>query len=586
MIGCLFSMFELAIQPPGAWGQDIASAERLWAAAKSGDLEQARAALDAGVGVDSRTPYGATALIFAAEHGQQAIAELLLERGADINAKDDFYQGTPRTWAALGGHRELADFLKGKGGTASFDIGAGPAASSGEIPTIDPEQAALAVSEELWIADRQYVSDNWPQFRGLSSRGIADGQKVPVNWSVETNQNIAWKTPIPGLGHSCPVIWGDLVFVTSAVAADADTSIRIGNYGDYLSVPESAEHDYCLYALDRQSGEIRWSQVARRGVPQVKRHLKSTHANPTCCTNGECVIAFFGSEGLYCYDLTGRLLWQRDLGFLDSGWFYDSDYQWGFAASPVLVGDRVIVQCDIQKGSFIAAFRWKDGEPLWRTDRDEIPGWSTPTVCETAAGPIVVTNGSRRIRGYDARDGAELFEMAGNSEVVVPTPQFAYQTIFVTSGYKPIQPIYAISPDSRGDISLTEESTSSSAVKWALRRHGPYLPTPLVYRGFLYTLDNSGLLSCYEATTGRRVYRERIKGFGSISFVASPIAANGHIFAPAEDGQVIVIKAGPKFEVLHANPTGEPLLASPAIAQNMFFIRSKAHVIAIADPLR
>jgi outer membrane protein assembly factor BamB len=266
---------------------------------------------------------------------------------------------------------------------------------------------------------------------------------------------------------------------------------------------------------------------------------------------------------------------------LDSGWFYDAEYQWGFASSPVIHGEHVFVQCDIQKNSFLAAFRLNDGAEIWRSSRDELPTWSTPTVCDTSAGPIIVTNGTNRVRGYDARSGEQLWELSGNSEIAVPTPQFAYQTIFVTSGYRPIQPIYAISPDARGDISLKDDALTSESIKWSLRRNGPYLPTPIVYRGFLYTLDNSGVVTCYEALSGKQVYRERIKGFGSLSFVASPVAADGNIFLTAEGGQVIVIKGGPKFETLHSNPTGESVLATPAMSQGMFLIRSQSHLISV-----
>lgn len=570
---------------PRTWSQETADPEQLWEAARQGQVAEIERLLSAGVDVNAKTAYGGTALAFAAERGHLAAVQLLIDQGADLNAKDDFYHASPFTWASLGGHKEVAAYIQEKGGKPAWDQGDLAAASRAaeENPTIDPAQAALSESPEAAAADLAFSSPHWPQFRGTAARGISDHQNCPTQWSAVSGENVLWKTRIPGLGHCCPVVWGDRVFLTSAVCPSADTAIRTGNYGDYDSVEDSSSHQFTLYAVNLPTGEIEWSVVACEGVPQVKRHLKSTHANSTCATNGEHVVAFFGSEGLYCYSIDGSLVWKKELGRLDSGWFYDPDYQWGFGSSPVIHGDMVFVQCDIQSGSFIAALRLSDGSEVWRQSRDEIPSWATPTVFDTASGPVVVANGTRKVRGYDARQGSELWSLGNNSEVVVPTPQFAYQTIFVTSGYKPIQPIYAISMDARGDITLAENENASAGIRWSLPRHGPYLPTPLVYRGYLYTLQNSGIFSCYQASTGKQVYRERIKGFGSVSFVASPVAADGNIFVTSEDGQTIVIKAGPQFETLRANPLGESVLATPAIARDTFLIRGHDHLFAIRN---
>ncbi len=558
------------------------TSENLWQAARAGDVAAIEKILSSGVDVNSKTAYGGTALAFAAERGKLDAVKLLIEKGADVNSQDDFYHASPWTWASLGGHKEVAQWIKDKGGKPAFDMGDNAASKNPDSAApAEAEPAAPSEKPESIAADQAFVSANWPQFRGTAARGLADGQHCPLKWSVETNENVAWKTRIPGLGHSCPVIWGNRVFVTSAVCPTADTKIRTGNYGDYDSVEETAPHQFVVYAVDLDSGAIVWEKIAIEEIPQVKRHLKSTHANSTCATDGKFLVAFFGSEGLFCYDFDGNLLWKKDLGFLDSGWFYDADYQWGFGSSPVIHGGVVYVQCDIQTNSFIAAFRLADGSEIWRQQRDEIPSWSTPTVYDTSDGPVIVANGTKKIRAYDARDGREIWSLGNNSEVVVPTPQFAYQTIFVTSGYKPIQPIYAVSMDARGDVTLGKDVLSSEGVRWAVPRYGPYLPTPLVYGGYLYTLQNSGIFSCFDAATGKQLYRERLKGFGSISFVASLVAADGHIFATSEDGQVIVLKAGPTFEALHANPTGESVLSTPAIAANTFVIRGQEHLIAI-----
>jgi outer membrane protein assembly factor BamB len=271
------------------------------------------------------------------------------------------------------------------------------------------------------------------------------------------------------------------------------------------------------------------------------------------------------------------------LGRLDSGWFYDPDYQWGFASSPILFRDMVIVQCDIQQDSFIAAFDVRTGEPVWRTERDEIPSWGTPTVYENDEHAVLITNATRFARGYNPYTGEELWRISGNSEITVPTPFVAHDLIFVASGYRPVQPIWAIRPGSRGDLSLTDGETSSDAIAWSDSKAGPYMPTPIVYGDYLYTCDNGGVLCCYEATTGKRLYRRRFARGGGASFVAAPVAADGRLYLTGEEGTVYVVQAGPKYALLSANPVGENCLATPAISDGMFLMRTQRHVIALMD---
>ena len=249
------------------------------------------------------------------------------------------------------------------------------------------------------------------------------------------------------------------------------------------------------------------------GVPKVKRHIKATHANSTPATDGKHVVAFFGSDGLYCYDVDGKLLWKRDLGVLDSGWFYDPAYQWGFGSSPIIYKDLVIVQSDVQKGSFLAAYDLADGRQVWRTQRDEIPSWATPTVFESAKRAELVTNATKHVRGYDPATGKELWRLAGNSEIVVPTPVAAHGLIYVTSGYPPIQPIYAIKPGAATATSRSPRARRrTSAVAWSKKRGGPYMPTPIVYGDHLYTCSNNGILTVYDAKTGKQVYTRADRG--------------------------------------------------------------------------
>ncbi len=419
---------------------------------------------------------------------------------------------------------------------------------------------------------------NWPGFRGPGASGLADGQHPPTVWDVETGRNIRWKTPIPGLAHSSPIVWDNNVIVTTAVSGQAKSEFKPGLYGAGTSAADVSSHQFDVYCLDKQSGKILWQQTASKGVPKVKRHIKATHANPTPATDGKYIVVSFASEGLFCYDFTGALLWKQDLGVLDAGAFNDPDLQWGSASSPIIFKDLVIVQCDRQKDSYIAAFDIANGKQIWRTPRDEPPSWGTPTIIEGPKGFELVANGTKFIRAYEPTTGKELWRLGGNSEITVPTPFVADGLIFVTSGYHPIQPIYAIWPGAVGDITPKKDDAGQH-VAWSKERGGPYMPTPVAYGGYLYFCSNSGVVICYETKTGKQVYRERLGSSDGHS--ASLVAADGRIYITSEDGDVYVVKAGPTFELLALNKMGDPCLATPAIADGMIFLRSQHYLFGI-----
>ncbi|HET6893725.1 MAG TPA: PQQ-binding-like beta-propeller repeat protein [Pyrinomonadaceae bacterium] len=424
---------------------------------------------------------------------------------------------------------------------------------------------------------------NWPQFRGPGASGVAESQQAtPASWDAQKSVNVVWKTPIPGLAHSSPVVWGDKVFITTAVSDEAKPETRYGLYGDVAPVKNDPKHAWKVYALDKRTGKILWQQVAYEGLPKVKRHPKSTHADSTPATNGKYLIALFGSHGLYAYNLNGKLLWKQDLGILDAGWFYDPDYQWEYGASPIIYKNLVIVQADIQKNSFIAAYDIKTGKRVWMTPRDEIPSWSTPTVYEGKTRAELVTNASKAIRGYDPATGKELWKLGPNSEVATPTPIFAHDLIYVTTGYRVIQPIYVIRPGANGDISLKDGKDSSEFIAWSKTRGGPYMPTPVIYGDLLYVVSNQGVLTTYNAKTGQRIYQERLGGKGG-AFTSSPVAGDGKIYLSSEDGEVFVVKAGPKYELLATNPVGEVMMATPAISDGLVIVRGHNHVFAFGN---
>lgn len=448
------------------------------------------------------------------------------------------------------------------------------------VETTRQSDAAKGLAVEREDKDIE-AREIWPSFRGSGARGIATGQNLPDEWNVDVGQGVLWRTPIPGLGNSSPVVWDDRLFVTTAVSSAGNHSLRIGLYGDGDAAGDHSSHSWRLICLEKETGHILWEQVAHEGVPPVKRHLKSTHANSTPATDGKQVVAMFSSGGLYCFDFEGQLRWEQELGVLDCGAFNDPDYQWGFGSSPVIYRDRVIVQCDLQEDSFLAAYNLQTGKEVWRTPRDEPPSWGTPTVYESPRGPQILTAGSYHARGYDALSGREIWRLAGHSFITVPTPFVAHDLIFVASGYRPIQPIYAVPSNAEGDISLAGGKERNEFVSWSTRRGDPYLPTPLVYGDYLYTCGNDGILTCYRARSGKGVYRERVARGAAASFTASPVAADGRISLTAEAGVVCVVEAGPEFKLLGVNELGGYCLSTPAIAGGLFLGRTQTHLVAI-----
>ncbi len=442
-----------------------------------------------------------------------------------------------------------------------------------EAPAAEPVEALPALPEP-----ERRPPVPWPRFRGPAGSGIGDGQGAPSAWDGESGKHVRWKTPIPGLALSSPVIWGHRVFVTTAVPSGGDASLRTGLYGDVDSVEDDSLHTWKVYALNSETGEILWERTAAEGAPKVKRHLKASQANPTPATDGRHLVVQFASEGLYCYDIDGKLMWKKDLGVLSSGWFYDPTYEWGFSSSPVLFGDRVIIEVDIQKGSFIAAYDVTTGKELWKTQRAEIPSWGTPAVLASAdEGGVdeIVTNGTT-IRGYDAKTGQELWRLGPNSEITVASPVVADGVAYVTAGYPPVKPIYAVRPGGRGDLSLPEGASANEHVLWSQSRGGTYIPTPIIYRGILYLLQNNGRLAAYEAATGELLYRERVGK--AESFSASPVAADGRLYFTTEEGTTYVVRAGRSYRLLGTNQLGEVVIATPAISDGLLVIRGQKHV--------
>ncbi|HEX5081211.1 MAG TPA: PQQ-binding-like beta-propeller repeat protein [Blastocatellia bacterium] len=426
------------------------------------------------------------------------------------------------------------------------------------------------------------ANGNWPSFRGLQAAGVTEKQNLPDRWDGKTGENILWRTTIPGLAHSSPVVWGSRIFVTSAVSSDPKASFRPGLYGDGDASQDRSTQKWMIYAVDKRTGKILWDRVAYEGAPREKRHMKSTYASSTPATDGRIVVAWFGSQGVYAYDVNGRFLWKADLGRLNLGAYDIPTYEWGTASSPVIWNNLVILQCDTQDDSFLLALDADTGKQVWKTDRDEIPSWGTPTVAMTSAGPELVTNASNYIRGYDPRTGKELWRLGRSSKITAPTPLFADDKFVIASGRAPERPIFVVKAGARGDLTLPEGKTASDAVVWSRAGRGSYMPTPLVYDGILYVLANNGLLDAYDLRTGDEVYRQRLPLVGS-GFSASPVAADGKLYLSNEDGEILVVAAGRKFAHLATNSMGELLMATPALSEGVMYVRSSQSLFAVGQ---
>ena len=462
--------------------------------------------------------------------------------------------------------------------TAAAPTAAAPAGSPPAATTPPATPTASAVPTAAAKDPVRGKPAPWPAFRGANAAGNGDGQGAVADWDAASGRNVRWKTPIPGFATASPVIWGDRVFVVTAISSKGDTTFRTGLYGDVKPVEDLSEHTWKIYALDRTTGRIAWERTAFTGVPKVKRHTKSTQANSTPVTDGRHVVAFFGSIGLMAaWDVGGKPLWTKDVGVVDNGWFFDPTYQWGHSSSPVIHDGKVILQADGQKNSFIAAYDVRTGKQLWKTERDEISTWGTPTIFSAGGRTHIVTNGTT-VRAYDPATGALTWKLGPNSEVTVGTPVVGDGLVYITGGYPPVRPIYAVKPGASGDISMPKEQTTSEAIAWS-NTAGTYIPTPLYYDGILYTCNNDGVLTAYDAKTGTRHYRARVGGGGS--FAASPIAADGRLYFANEDGDVIVVRAGPKYEELGKNAMGEVIMSTPAVSDGVLVIRTLGHVYGI-----
>lgn len=446
--------------------------------------------------------------------------------------------------------------------------------------------APLALCSIVAIASVSAVTPDprpgvdWPGFRGINGAGVSTGT-TPTTWNVPKGEGVAWTAPLDGLGHSSPVIWGNQLCVTTANSETGNASMKLGLYGDIRSVDDSTEHTWRLICLDKRDGTPMFDRVIHRGVPIIKRHTKATHANSTLATNGTHLVAMLGSEGLFAFDMQGTLKWKTEFGVLDSGYFLAPQAQWGFAASPVIHDGRVILQVDVQKNSFVAAFDLAMGKEIWRTPRQDVPTWSTPAIHLVGGRTQVIVNGWRHMGAYDFETGAEIWKLNSvGGDIPVPVPVIGDGLIYLTSAHGPGAPVFAIKDTAKGDISLAAGVTTNEHISWSHLREGAYMISPVLYDGLLYVSKNNGVFNVFDAATGEKIYQQRL-GDGTTGFTSSLVAADGKIYFSSEEGDVFVVKAGRAYELLATNPLGAYSMATPAISEGRMYFRTGTGVVAI-----
>ena len=419
----------------------------------------------------------------------------------------------------------------------------------------------------------QASAGNWPQWRGPDGSGISNEKNLPLEWSP--SRNIKWKTPIEGRSHSSPIVWGNRVFLTTAIEGPVVPGAKAVKHMDgdreFLhpdSIGADHKHTFKVLCLDRDSGKLLWQATAWEGTPYDNRHRKGSYAASTPATDGRLVYAFFGTEGLYAYDFKGKLAWKAPLGNLGT-------VGMGTGTSPILFDDFVIVQCDEENGasSFIVALDKKTGKEVWKTPRKVQVSWATPILVRGATRTELITSGTEFVISYDPATGKELWRHKGVESNAIPSPVANSEMVFLSAGF-PAKIAMAIRLGGSGVL------TGTPNVLWTYAKGTAYVPSPILYGDYLYLTTDRGVLTCIAAKTGEVKYEG-----GRIpipaTFTASPVAFDGKILMTSEDGDTFIVKSGPKHEILGTNSVGEPVYASPAIADGRIFIRGEKNLYCI-----
>lgn len=416
----------------------------------------------------------------------------------------------------------------------------------------------------------------WAQWRGPGGQGVSSEKGLPLEWSM--TKNISWKTAIPGRGHSSPIVWGRKIFLTTAVEGAEVPGAKPPKHTfdkEEFVHPDwaGAGRQYTLKVLcvDRDTGKVLWERTAYDGPISDYRHRKNTYASATPVTDGTHVYAYFGTEGLYCYDLEGKQVWKTSPGYINQ-------LGMGAGTSPVLHENLVILQCDLRDdgaGSFLLALDKRTGKQVWKVARAHRYTWSTPVVVKTETRTELITSGAETIISYDPETGKEIWRCEGVESNAIPTPVVGHNLVIVSAGSQAKRAI-AIKLGGAGDL------TNTPFVAWKYQKGTAYVPSPILFGDYVYLMTDSGILTCLDVKTGEVKYEGKRVPVPA-RFTASPIAFDDKILIASEDGDTFVLKAGPRFEVVRTNSLGEPIYASPAVAPGKLFIRGEKHLYCIAS---
>jgi hypothetical protein len=422
---------------------------------------------------------------------------------------------------------------------------------------------------------------DWPGFRGISAGGVDDGKPLPLQWSVPDSKLVKWKVPISGLGHSSPIVWGDQVCTASAISGTPDPQLKVGLYGDIGSVLDQTEHKWIVACFDKRTG----NRAGKRSPHRSADHQASSQVDACELDAGHRWPSHHRDVRigrLVCVLAHRRRAVEERLRPPGFRFLHGAGRAVGVCSSPIIHNGRVIIQADVQKGSFVAAFDVRTGRELWRTAREDVPTFSTPSVVSMNGRDQVIVNGWKHIGGYDLETGKEIWRMTGGGDIPVPTPIAGQGLVFITNAHGKASPIYAIKPTATGDITLKEGESSNAHIAWSYMRDGGYMQTPIVYGDILYVCRDNGVLTAFDAKTGTRHYQARL-GDGKTGFSASAVAAAGRLYFTSEDGDVYVVKAGPAFELLATNSLGEVAMATPAISEGTLLFRTRNHLVAVGE---
>jgi outer membrane protein assembly factor BamB len=489
----------------------------------------------------------------------------------------------------------------------------------------------LAVLSLAVVIPAALVAEDWPQWRGPAGTGLTNESRLPTEWSAD--KNVAWKVKIPGYAWSQPIVWGDKVFVTTAVSDKqqrpaAGMGGGRGGPGGGLpggrppgggapgasgpggggqpgasrpgggfpggqppgggrgmgggmgtgGPPPDAVYRWEVHCLDRNTGKTLWSSVAIERKPTIPIHRTNTYASETPVTDGERVYVYFGMTGLFCFDLEGKKIWSKEIGA------YPMMAGWGTGSSPVLAGDKLILQCDNERESFIVAFDKATGKEAWRKPREEKSTWSTPFVWKNKQRTELVTAGSRKIISYDPADGKVIWEIGRVTGRCSATPVGDDDMLYLGTGGGPQGngPLFAIRAGAKGDITLKEGENANDFIAWRVNRGGPPMASPLLYHGRLYIAEqNGGVVTCFDAASGKQLWKERLPG--ARGFTSSPWAYGGKVYILDDNAVTHVLEAGPEFKVVSKNALNEQCWSSPALAGGAIYLRTVDHLWCIRN---